>query len=82
MEKEIGKVEDYFSKIGVIAITLSGSLKIGDKIKVKGATTEFEQVVESMQIDRKPVKAARAGDSVGIKVKDLARKTDKIYKIS
>jgi putative protease len=82
MEKEIGKVEDYFSKIGVLAITLSGNLKIGDKIKVKGATTEFEQVVESMQIDKKPVKSARAGNSVGIKVNDLARKTDKVYKIS
>ncbi|MDD5331319.1 MAG: translation elongation factor-like protein [Candidatus Nanoarchaeia archaeon] len=79
--KEIGTIETYFSKVGVVAVTLSGDLKVGDKIKIKGANTDFEQEVISMQIDRKPIAHAKKGDSVGIKVFDVVRKSDKIYKI-
>ncbi|MDD5253805.1 MAG: translation elongation factor-like protein [Candidatus Nanoarchaeia archaeon] len=79
--KEIGKIETYFSKLGVVAVTLTGTLKVGDTIKIKGATTDFEQEVESMQIDRKPINEAKRGDSVGIRVVDVVRNSDKIYKL-
>lgn len=77
----IGNVESYFSKIGVAAIKLSGDLKVGDKIKIKGHTTDFEQKVGSMQIDREDVEEASDGDEIGIKVKDRVRPNDKIYKV-
>jgi len=77
----IGNVESYFSKIGVAAIKLSGDLKVGDKIKIKGHTTDFEQKVDSMQIDREDVEEASDGDEIGIKVKDRVRPNDKIYKV-
>ncbi|HIC94997.1 TPA: translation elongation factor-like protein [Candidatus Bipolaricaulota bacterium] len=80
-EIEIGKVTHYFSRIGVGAITLSGELKLGDKIRIRGATTDFEQLVESMQIEGKPVERAGAGDSVGLKVKDRVREGDVVYKL-
>lgn len=78
-EKEIGKVFIYFSQAGVAAIKLSGSLKVGDKIHVKGHTTDFTQDVSSMQVDKKEVKSAGKGDSVGIKVNERVRPNDKVF---
>jgi len=78
-EKQIGKVSSYFSHAEVAAIKLSGALKVGDKIHIKGHTSDFEQKVDSMQINRKPVKAAKKGDEIGIKVKEKVRPNDKVY---
>ncbi len=78
-EKEIGRVSGYFSQAGVAAIRLSGSLKVGDKIHIKGHTTDVEQKVSSMQIERKPVKEAKKGDHIGIKVSDKVRPNDAIF---
>ena len=81
-EVEVGKVTIFFAKPSVVAIDIvSGSLSVGDTIRVKGATTNFEQKIESMEIDRKPVPNASAGQSVGIKVKERARPHDKVFKV-
>ncbi len=80
--EEVGEVFTYFSKIGVAGVKITkGKLRLGDKIRIKGATTDFEQVVESMQIEKTPVEEAEAGQSVGIKVKEKVRKGDKVYKL-
>lgn len=79
-EQEIGEVMDYFSKVSVAAIKLTGGLRIGDEIHIKGHTTDITMTVESMQIDKSPVDNASSGDSVGIKVDDRVRPGDKIYK--
>jgi putative protease len=81
MEEKIGVVEDYFAKISVIAVKLEGELKVGDKIHIKGHTTDFIQTVESMQIEHQQVDVAKKGDSVGIKVEQRCRKDDVVYKI-
>jgi len=81
-EDEVGKVTIFFAKPSVAAIDITtGTLAIGDSIRIKGATTNFEQKIESMEIDRKPVPSAGAGQSVGIKVKERVRPHDKVYKI-
>jgi len=80
-EKEIGKVVDYFAKVGVAGIQVSGSLAVGDTIRIKGHTTDFQQKVESMQIEHQVVAEVSAGDSVGIKVIDRCRAHDTIYKV-
>ena len=81
-EVEIGKVIEFFAKPSVAAIIMTaGSLAIGDTIKIKGATTDFEQKIESMEIDRKPVSAVSVGQSVGIKVKERVRLHDKVFKL-
>lgn len=67
---EVGKVTHYYGKIGVAIVELSGALKVGDKIKVEGNLTEFEQTVDSMEVDRTPVDVAKKGDAVGIKVRE------------
>lgn len=81
-EKQIGGVLDFFAHVGVIAVKLNAPLKVGDKIRVVGGeNTDFEQVVESMQINRKPVEKAKKGDDIGIKVEGRARKGYKIFKV-
>lgn len=81
-EEEIGKVVGYFSKIGVAAIDITqGSLKVGDKIHIKGHTTDLEQIIESIQIEHQSVPEAKPGDSIGIKVKDRVRDHDIVYKV-
>lgn len=80
--EEVGEVFTYFSKIGVAGIKITkGKLRLGDKIRIKGATTDFEQVVESMQIEKTPVEEAEAKQSIGIKVKEKVRKGDKVYRL-
>ena len=77
----IGEVTDFFAKVSAAAIKLSGPLKAGDKIRIKGHTTDLELVVESMQIGNVSVSEAKAGDDIGVLVKDRVRKRDKVYKV-
>ncbi|HJX12073.1 MAG TPA: translation elongation factor-like protein [Dehalococcoidales bacterium] len=81
-EKEVGKVMDFFARPVVAGIDMSGALKVGDRIHIKGHTTDVELVVESMQIDNKDVAKSKKGDSVGIKVPDRVRPGDTVYKVT
>ncbi|NCN99360.1 translation elongation factor-like protein [Candidatus Pacearchaeota archaeon CG10_big_fil_rev_8_21_14_0_10_35_219] len=78
-EKKIGEVFDYFAKVGVVALKLTGGMKIGDKIHIKGSTTDFVQEVKSIQIDKNPVEDVKQGDDVGLEVDDRVRKHDKVF---
>jgi len=79
--KEIGKVVHYYTNLGVGIIELSGTLKVGDKIKIKGATSDFEQKIASMQIEHDKVEEAKKGKSIGLKVKKHVRQNDVVYKV-
>jgi len=82
VEEKIGVVEHFFTKISVAAIKITdGELKVGDTIHIVGATTDFKQKVESMQINKQPVEIAKPGDEVGIKVIDRVRENDVVYKV-
>jgi len=80
-EEVIGKVSDFFSRPVVAGIGLTGTLKLGDKIHIKGHTTDVELTVDSMQINNVDVKEAKAGDAVGIKVSERVRRGDIVYKV-
>ncbi len=78
---EVGRVTHFYPKISVAIVELKASLNIGDKILIKGATTNFEQTVESMQIEHKNIERAEAGQIIGLKVKERVRENDKVYRI-
>jgi len=78
-EELVGTVTDFFAHPVVAGIELTGTLKVGDKIHIKGHTSDLELVVDSMQIDRVDVSQAKAGDSVGIKVSERVRRGDSVY---
>ena len=80
-EEEIGYVSDFFARPVVAGIDLTGSIKVGDKVRIVGHTTDLELTVDSMQIDNVNVTEAKAGDAIGIKVTDRVRGGDKVYKV-
>ena len=81
-EERVGIVNDYFAHIGVAGIDLEGILRVGDRIHIKGHTTDLEQAVESLQIAHEQVEEAKAGDAIGIKVSDRCRGGDVVYKVT
>lgn len=82
-EVRIGQVEKYYSRLGVAVIGLAGgSLRLGDIIRIRGATTDFEQPVESMELDHAPVEQAEAGQRIGVQVVAKARLHDVVYKVT
>ena len=81
-EELIGTVSDFFARPVVAGIDLNGGVKVGDKLKIKGHTTDLEFTVNSMQINNAFVQEAKPGDSIGIKVPDRVRKGDAVYKVT
>jgi len=80
-KKLVGKVSHYFTKIGVAVIEVTDELSVGDEILIEGASTNFKQKVDSMQIEHKNIEKAKKGDSIGMKVKDRVREGDSVYKV-
>jgi len=78
---KIGKVSHYFTNIGVAVIELEAELAVGDEILIRGSTTNFNQVIDSMEIDRQKVEKAGAGQSIGLKVLERVRQNDDVYKL-
>ncbi|MFZ5559414.1 MAG: hypothetical protein ACOZAL_01310 [Patescibacteria group bacterium] len=81
-EELVGKITHYFGKIevGIVEIT-KGSLTVGDTIHIKGSATDFEQSVDSMQIEHQQVEKVKKGDVIGLKVKEKVKEGDEVYKI-
>ena len=62
-------------------IKLKDNLKEAQEIRIVGGEkTDFKQVVKSMQVDHKPVKLAKKGKSIGLKVKEHVREGYKVFK--
>lgn len=77
---EVGHITHFFSKINVAVLELTAPLAVGDRILVKGPATDFEQVVDSMQIEHANIPRAEAGQSIGLKTAEHARERDVVYK--
>lgn len=81
-EEMIGKVTHYYNRLGVAAVELTGELKLGDTIRILGHSTEFEQVVQSMQLEHEDIAVAQAGQLIGLEVADRVRQGDRVYKLA
>ena len=80
--REVGRVSHFFRKISVAVIELKDTVSVGDRILIKGPTTNLEQTVESMEIEHESVQRAGAGQSIGLRVNDRVRENDIVYKIA
>jgi putative protease len=80
-EELIGKITHYYDhiEVGIIEVT-KNSIEEGEKIHIKGTTTDFEQEAKSMQVEHEQVSRAKKGDVIGLKVKDKVREGDLVYK--
>ena len=77
----LGEVAHYFPKVKAAVIKLKAPLAEGDKIKIKGHTSDFTQIVKSLQIDRVVISSAQKGDEIGLMVESRVRKGDKVTKL-
>lgn len=81
-ETKLGHITHYFGKIMVAAIELTdGDLAVGETIHIKGHTSDFNEKITSMQIDRVEVPKAAKGQSIGIRVGQHARVGDEVFKV-
>jgi putative protease len=81
MEERIGIVEHFFDRVGVAAVKLAAPLRRGEMVHIKGHGTDFTCTVDSLQIDRKDVAEAKAGDDVGFPVPERVREHDEVYRV-
>lgn len=82
-EERVGVIAHYYSKIGVAVVEVTGdSLSVGETLRFRGSTTDFTQLLESMEIEHQKVPKAGKGSSVGIKVVDRVRPGDLVYRVS
>lgn len=77
--KPIGEVTHYYGGIGVAIVKFNKDVAAGTQVRFHGATTDFEQAVDSMQFDHKDVKSAPKGKEIGIKVNDKVRDGDQVF---
>ncbi len=77
---KVGQITHFFAKISVAIVDLTETLKVGDRILIKGPVTDFEQVVDSMQIEHQNVEVAEAGHSIGLKTAQHVHERDLVYK--
>ena len=77
--KKIGKVTHYYGNIGVAIIELSNKLSVGDRVKFSHGEHEFEQVIESIQIEHKEIDSAKKGDVIGTKVGEKVGEGAEVY---
>ena len=77
----VGKVIHYYDKIGVAVIKLAKGLKAGDKVKFEKGDSSFEQIIESMQLEHKPVDAGKKGEEIAVKVEKIAKDGVGVYKV-
>lgn len=78
-KKLIGKVTHYYDKAGVAIVKLSSPVAVGDEVHFCGSKTDFEQAIDSMQVEHEDIKKAKKGDEVGVKVNDKVREGDEVY---
>ena len=76
----IGEITHYYPKVHAAVVKLKKPLSIGEPIRIKGRAVDFRQTVGSLQIDRKPIERARAGQEIGLEVFKEVQTGDAIYK--
>ncbi len=81
METLVGTVTHYYKSLGVAAVEVSDSLEVGNTLHFRGHTTDFEQKIESIQVEHEQITKATQGQVVGLRVKDYVREHDQVYRV-
>jgi len=81
MEKHIGTVTHFYTRLSVAVLNLTDEIHQGDKIHIKGHITDVVMSVSSLEIEHGKVESAGIGMEVALKVDDYVRTGDEIYKV-
>jgi translation elongation factor EF-Tu-like GTPase len=79
--EKIGRITHFYSKASVAVVELSAPLTKGDKIVIRGSTTNIDQTADSIEIEHKQIPNAKAGQSIGMKVAGRVREGDIVYRV-
>ena len=79
VQKPIGRVTHFYSHLKVAIVKFNKDVKVGIKLHYKGATTDFTDIIKSMQFNHAPIKLAKKNKQIGIKVKKQVREGDKVF---
>jgi putative protease len=83
MEKLIGTITHYFGKINVAVLKVTeDEVKVGDTIHIKGKHSDFNQTINSMQIEHNNIETAKKGDEVGLRVDQPVHEKDEVYLVT
>jgi len=77
---QVGHIAHFFSRISVAVVDLTAPLVVGDQILIKGPSTDFEQTIDSMQIEHQNIQRAESGQSIGLKTVQPVKERDIVYK--
>jgi putative protease len=80
-KKPVGKVSHFFTHISVAVIDVTDTMTVGDTISFEGASTNFQQKIDSIQIEKKSIPSAKKGQAIGMKTNERVREGDLVYKI-
>ncbi len=78
-QKPVGEVTHFFTEIKVAIVKFKKPVSVGEEINFRGATTDFKMMIKSMQYNHQPIKTAKKGKEVGIKVGKRVREGDGVY---
>lgn len=82
-EEPVGVVTHYYGHLSVAVVRLdTGTLRVGDTIRILGHTSDFRQKVESLQIERENVLEVGRRQEFGLKVKEHVREHDVVYRVT
>jgi translation elongation factor EF-Tu-like GTPase len=79
--EKVGKITHFYSKANVAIVELTAALTKGDKIVIRGSTTNIEQTADSMEVEHKQINSGQAGQSIGLKVAGRVRESDIVYRV-
>ena len=79
--KRVGTVTHYFDHISVAVLSLTDTIRVGDSLHFLGHATDFKQEVTSLQIEHKPVEAAKPGEDVAVKVAQRVHPNDSVFRV-
>ncbi len=80
-EARVGEVTHYFTNISVAVLDLREPLRVGEFIRIVGNQTDFQQTVESMQVEHEDVEEGQPGQEVAVKVDDRVRPGDEVFRV-
>ncbi len=81
IQKPIGRVTHFYGQIKVAIVIFKKPIKKGTMVVFSGATTNFTQVINSMQFDHQTIEVAPKGQEIGLKVQKRVREGDELYAV-
>lgn len=73
---------NFLPNINVAIVKVQkGAIQVNDMLAFEGPQTKFRQKITSLQKDHEPVKLARVGQEIGMKVDQEVYEGDEVFRV-